>query len=161
MKALATEWPAEPAEEAVHLIDKQSSSEDVAKAVNTPRPRPSIPHKKTSKVWMTRVERDVMEDTSLSCNARLTYALICGYAGPDGEAYPSLATLAKKVRCSRKSVQRYIKELKKRGLIEVIHRMENGQRKSNRYILLRRSVGRGVGSPVSLEERPYINQGGE
>jgi len=148
-RALATEWLEEcEAEPRIELAP--------AKAIMAP-PESKEGKAKTPKGWMTRVEREVAEDTSLSIGARHTYTVLCGMEGVNGEApFPGLPTLAKKLDCIRETVQGYIKELVKAGLVEVVHRRKNGQFLSNEYRLLRPSAGIHRSGKNRLRKTPLL-----
>lgn len=66
------------------------------------------------------------------------YAVLCMYAdNVTKETHPSVATIARKARCSEKSVHRAIQTLKDAGYIDVINRYDhNGFKTSNQYALL-------------------------
>ena len=109
--------------------------------------------------WMTHVEREVMEDISLSCGARLTYVILCGYEGKNCKVpYPSLATLVKKVGCGRGTIQGYLSELKKAGRIEIVPRRERGKFCSNGYRILRPAYPLTNGSAVDEKHRSDKNR---
>jgi hypothetical protein len=92
------------------------------------------------KPWMIHVEREVLEDTSLSGGARLVYAILRGYQGRKcNEPFPSLPTLSRKVGRVRKIIQKHLTELEAAGLIERVTRRESGKFCSNGYRILGRS----------------------
>lgn len=66
------------------------------------------------------------------------YAVLCMYAdNVTKETHPSVATIAKKARCSEKSVHRAIQALKDAEYIDIINRFDhNGFKTSNQYVLL-------------------------
>jgi hypothetical protein len=80
----------------------------------------------------------VATDTSLSCEARLLYVVLCLMAWSRGYCWPSLATLGSYLGRSDDSVSAYHKELQAAGLLLV----ERSRRRSNRYY------------PATLHERP-------
>lgn len=63
----------------------------------------------------------LLESDVCSIHAKVTYALLCRYAGEDGSCYPKQTTLAKRLGVSRRTVINYLKELKDKGLIDVVH----------------------------------------
>lgn len=66
------------------------------------------------------------------------YAVLDRFAGESGKAWPSRETLAARLGCSRESVDRAVRELRKIGAVEVVHRrLEDGQPTSNLYLLRR------------------------
>lgn len=80
-------------------------------------------------------------DADVSDRAVRLYALLDRYAGADGHAYPSRATLARRLRCSPDTVDRAVRELEAAGLVDVERRrLEDGRGlTSNRYHLAARS----------------------
>jgi biotin operon repressor len=123
--------------------------------VNISKPsigKPEGGNNKAAPGWITRVERDVMEDANLSCGARVTYAILCGYEGQNCKIpFPGLKTLARKLGCGRETVQRYISELRKAGLVERVKRREKGKFLTNGYPILRPSRRMANGSAVAGE----------
>jgi hypothetical protein len=62
------------------------------------------------------------------------FAVIDRYAGDDGIAFPSRATLASRLRCSRDAIDRAVKELERAGAIEKVARFdEAGDPTTNLY----------------------------
>ena len=66
------------------------------------------------------------------------YAVLCMYAdNGDKTSHPSVATIAKKARCSERVVHRALTTLKDAGYIDIINRTDhNGFKTSNQYALL-------------------------
>lgn len=60
----------------------------------------------------------LLESEGVSMNAKLIYALLCRYAGEDGKCYPSQSTLADKMKCTRRAVNNWLKELEEARMIE-------------------------------------------
>lgn len=87
--------------------------------------------------WRFNVEADFIRDESLSLQSRFFYCLLKSYEGGDGSAaYPSLLTLAKRAGCNRETVQKYLRELEGRRLIEKVRSKSGGGKfQSTRYIL--------------------------
>lgn len=87
-----------------------------------------------------QVTREVIHnDAVLTKSSEIAvYAVLCMYADNiTKETHPSVATIAKKARCSEKSVQRAIQALKDAGYIDVVNRTDhNGFKTSNQYVLL-------------------------
>ena len=69
----------------------------------------------------------------ISPGAKLLYSLLCQHAGKNGQCYPKQETLAEELGCSKRTIARYIKELKK---WELIKSTRLGKRCSNRYFML-------------------------
>ncbi len=76
--------------------------------------------------------------STLSHGAVRLYALLARYADySTGEAWPSRATLALRLRMSTDSIDRLSKELQDLGAVEVIRRHDGSRWKSNLYIVKR------------------------
>jgi DNA-binding transcriptional ArsR family regulator len=75
-------------------------------------------------------ERPIKE---ISIGAKLIYARLTRYAGKYGDCFPKLEKISESTGVSVSQVQRYIKELKKIGLIES---SRLGKKCSNRYFFL-------------------------
>lgn len=87
-----------------------------------------------------QVTREVLHNEAVLTKSSeiAVYAVLCMYADNiTKETHPSVATIAKKARCSEKSVQRAIQALKDAGYIDVVNRTDrNGFKTSNQYVLL-------------------------
>lgn len=87
-----------------------------------------------------QVTREVLHnEAKLTKPAEIAvYAVLCMYADNDEKtSHPSVATIAKKSRCSERAVHRALATLKDAGYIEIINRADkNGFRTSNQYALL-------------------------
>jgi len=72
---------------------------------------------------------------NLSPGAKLTYGILCRFAGKDGACYPTSRTIAQHLGVSERHVKRYLAELVNRGYIE----RERGDRRgpNNYYFLWR------------------------
>lgn len=80
----------------------------------------------------------IMRNKRLSSGAKICYARLAQYAGENGIAYPSHATLAKEIGVSKRSVINYIHELRDQGFIRVLTRFneEKKEYESNIYEFL-------------------------
>lgn len=87
-----------------------------------------------------RMTRAVIDDESIELKPVdiTVYAVLCRYADNDDmSSYPSIETLARKSRCSERTVYRSIDTLKDAGYIDIINRFDKrGFKTSNQYILL-------------------------
>lgn len=87
-----------------------------------------------------RVTRQVINDTEkLTKPVEIAvYAVLCMYAdNKTMSSHPSVATIAKKARCSERVAHRSLVTLKEVGYIEIINRTDlNGFKTSNEYVLL-------------------------
>jgi DNA-binding MarR family transcriptional regulator len=78
------------------------------------------------------IPKSIFAITGLSLKARCTYAILWTRMNGENVAWPGQASLAETLGVGRRSVQRYLDELRDKGLIEVERR---GQNRTNRYIL--------------------------
>lgn len=82
-------------------------------------------------------------DADISSNAIRLYAILRRYADASGSCFPSRATLAGRMRCSRDTVDRAVRELVTIGALEVSsRRTESGDRDSNLYRVISARGGR-------------------
>lgn len=72
-------------------------------------------------------------DADISDGAVRLYAVLRRYANGEGEAWPSMATLATRLRCDKATVRRRLKELTDAGFVVIEHRFENRRQRSNIY----------------------------
>jgi hypothetical protein len=79
----------------------------------------------------------VMRNAKLSLAARALLVIIRSYANSDGtNCFPSIETLRKVAGCPRRTLERYLSELRKAQLIHTEQRSTKGnQRSSNIFIL--------------------------
>ena len=80
----------------------------------------------------TLVPNQLLFARGLTHGAKLTYALLLGYAWQDGRCFPGQERLSDDLGVERKAVIRYLKELKDSGLVRIVRR---GLGQSNLYIL--------------------------
>lgn len=78
------------------------------------------------------------EDNALKPVDIAVYSVLCMYAdNVDTSSYPSVDTIAKKARCSVRTVHRSLDTLKETRYIDIINRNDaRGLRTSSQYILL-------------------------
>jgi len=76
----------------------------------------------------------VMNDTTLSIQARFTYAMLLQFAWQQGEAFAKQETLAERIGVSARQVRRYLVELKDAGYIQIERK---DKRFNNTYIVKR------------------------
>jgi hypothetical protein len=90
----------------------------------------------------------------LTHGAKLTYALLLGYAWQEGSCFPGQERLSEDLGVERKAVIRYLKELKDSGMVRVIRR---GLGQTNLYILPKLAdVALLAKEPVSSPDVPQI-----
>ena len=84
-------------------------------------------------------------DAEISDRALRVYAVLARYADNDTlQAFPGRQTIADRVRCSVKSVDRALDELIEMGAIEKQHRVRDGVYKSSLFTVIRVGVASGV-----------------
>ena len=80
----------------------------------------------------TQVPNFILEDSSLSLGAKVTYSLFLHFAWNKDSVFPGQDRLAAHMGMSTSRANEYIKELESAGLIEITRR---GQGKTNLYKL--------------------------
>ena len=80
----------------------------------------------------TQLPNFILRNPGISIGAKTTYALFLSYAWHNSLCFPGQDTLAKAIGMSIGSVNAFIKELEKCGLIEITRR---GQGKTNLYTI--------------------------
>ena len=83
----------------------------------------------TQRGW-TGVPNFILESDKISVGAKLTYAMLLKYAREMEECFPGQDRLAQDMGTTRQSVNTYISELRRAGLISVKRR---GQGRPNLY----------------------------
>lgn len=72
----------------------------------------------------------------LSHAAQVAWLYCWALADPQGECFPSLARIAKRIGCSRRHAKRAVRELRQRGYLDVLKVGSNrGEHRANRYKL--------------------------
>jgi hypothetical protein len=109
----------------------------------------------------------LMHRTDLSAGAKMVWARIAKYLGASGDAYPSIATLAREVGMNKRTVQRHVQELVVAKLLRVQPRKTKGLNKPNLYYLLwqngmaertsAKSTSRSSADPAVLRPRSTDN----
>lgn len=79
-----------------------------------------------------QLPRYILMNKDLSTGAKLTFAGLLHFAWQDGSCFPGQARLAEAIGVTRQSVNGYLKELERGGIITVQRR---GQGKTNVYII--------------------------
>ena len=80
----------------------------------------------------TQVPNFILTKADISVGAKLAYAMLLKYAWGDDACFPGQATLATDMGSGERSVRRYLDELEKIKLLEVVQR---GLGKTNLYRL--------------------------
>lgn len=76
----------------------------------------------------------LVREAAISSYALLVYVALTGRADRDGEAWPSMPTLAREARCSESQARRALKELREAGLVSWRTQSKaNGGQSSNKY----------------------------
>lgn len=78
----------------------------------------------------TIIPNSILETKEISLGAKVIYALLLRFAWQNGEAFPGHERLAEAAGCSKRSVQTYLNELRRAGLITWKRR---GAAKTNMY----------------------------
>lgn len=81
------------------------------------------------------ISRDVMRDKTLHPTAKAIYSYLNSFAGSKGICYPSMDLIRSELSLSKNTCDKYMRELKKRGLIKVfrIQNEENNLLSNNIY----------------------------
>lgn len=80
----------------------------------------------------TQVPNFILTKKDLSVGAKLAYAMLLKYAWGDDACFPGQAKLAEDMGSGERSVRRYLEELEKAQLLEIVQR---GLGKTNLYRL--------------------------
>jgi len=80
----------------------------------------------------TQVPNFILTKEDISVGAKLAYAMLLKYAWSNDACFPGQLTLAKDMGSGERSVRRYLDELEKSGLLEIVQR---GLGKTNLYRL--------------------------
>ena len=80
----------------------------------------------------TQVPNFILTSTKISVGAKLGYAMLLKYAWGDNACFPGQTKLAEDMGSGERSVRRYLDELEKAGLLEIVQR---GLGKTNLYRL--------------------------
>lgn len=75
----------------------------------------------------------IIEDKKLSLGAKITFGVLCQFAGKTGLCFPRQEVIAKRLGITSRQARTYLKELKKENYIKV---SRQGQGKSNVYRFL-------------------------
>jgi hypothetical protein len=107
-------------------------------------------------IWHAQVPVTAIRDTDISIGARLLYADLMGYAGPDHTAFPSRKTLAEDMGRSIGTIDRWVEELEKAGWLTVTHRYDAKKRvyDSNLYTLHKRKQRGGSPKNEATSDAP-------
>src|SRR5580700_11962502 len=70
----------------------------------------------------TQVPNFILTNTNISVGAKLAYAMLLKYAWGDDACFPGQAKLAVDMGSGERSVRRYLDELEKSGLLQIVQR---------------------------------------
>lgn len=88
------------------------------------------------KINFTIIENEIIDEPNLNIYQKMAYIVLCRYA-KDNQCFPSLATIASKLSCSKRKLQDTLKELQELGLIKIQNRKsDNGDNTSNLYTII-------------------------
>ena len=79
-------------------------------------------HDKRLSGGFTQVPNAVLKDRQLSFGAKTVYGLLLSYAWNNNEVFPGQDSIANDAGTSRKTVNKYIQELVKSGLVSIRQR---------------------------------------
>lgn len=96
--------------------------------------------------WFSRVSNVVLDDETLSAYQKSIYAALCRFADRNGRCHPSLAAIAAKAGCARRSVVEGLRVLEERGYVVRESRRMGGCRMSNLYRVYDKETERDVES---------------
>jgi hypothetical protein len=84
-------------------------------------------------IWIAEA---LLREKGISPGAKLVYGRLARYAGPDGNCYPAVPTLAAEIAMSVRQTQKYLAELERNDLIRRIPRISESGQTSNAYVFL-------------------------
>jgi len=90
----------------------------------------------------------IVQDKKLSVGAKLTFGVMCQFAGKNGVCYPKQGAIAERLGVSKRQAQRYIEELKKEGYIRV---SQQGLTKPNIYSFLWKKEWNNLATPEATD----------
>lgn len=64
------------------------------------------------------VDKEVMQDPSLSLRAKGVYGMLATFAGKDRTCYPSITHLSELAGVGRRTIERALEELKEKGYVK-------------------------------------------
>lgn len=98
-------------------------------------PAPGYDLERSSGAW-GMVPRAVLAHPDLTLSAKVVYATLATYAGPDRSCWPGERRLAEMLDLSHRTVQRAVHDLRAAGLLGYTERRrEDGSQTSNLYVL--------------------------
>jgi len=86
----------------------------------------------------------IVQDKKISVGAKLTFGVMCQFAGKAGLCYPRQGAIAGRLGVSKRQAQRYLEELKREGYIKV---SQQGLSKPNIYSFLWKKEWNNLSSP--------------
>lgn len=78
--------------------------------------KPFNPYGRFYNAW---VPAQLLQSVDISDGAKLAYGLLRKFAGKDGACFPLQSTLARQLGCKNRTARKYVRELKRAGLIRV------------------------------------------
>jgi hypothetical protein len=84
-------------------------------------------------IWIPEA---LVKAKGISPGAKIVYGRLTRYAGPDGNCYPAVPTLAAEVGLSVRQTQNYLAELTREELVRRIPRISGSGQTSNAYVFL-------------------------
>lgn len=90
--------------------------------------------KDTRNLGFFMVENQLVDSEEFTIWEKMAYIILVRYTGKDNAAFPSVATVAKKMGCSESQARKAIKSLEKKGVVvKITRKKENGGNLSNLY----------------------------
>lgn len=84
-----------------------------------------------------QIENALVDSEEFTMAEKMAYMVLVRYAGKDNAAFPSVATLAKKMGCGETTARKAIKGLEEKGVItKETRKKSNGGNQSNLYTII-------------------------
>ena len=81
------------------------------------------------------IPKSLMQDKSLSIQAKAVYAYLATYADKNGKCYPSKVRMETELNVAESTLQKYIKELVAKGYLKREQEKSKGKFAHNIYVL--------------------------
>lgn len=124
------------------LNNKKNITQKKGKILNINLPKLASPRKGIKRFSI--LPEDIKRRKDLSPGAKYIYSDLIKYAGKNDNAFPKRATIAESCGMHIRLVDKHIKELKEKGLIQVERR---GLRRSNKYFFIEQDWQREANPP--------------
>lgn len=91
---------------------------------------------RTTGFHFTIIDNYILDSENLDGMEQIAYIHLKRYANSNGECFPGIETMAKKIGCSANTLRKYLRRLKIKKYINIEPRFEGKDQKSNLYTLL-------------------------